>query len=400
MKRTDRFTIITSLIIFLAFLCYAGYALYGSITDATVTAEAVAATVEIGGQATGIIVRDETMLTSDGTYIDVTAADGERVGVGQQLATAMSSQTGLERANRIHELELEIERVSAALSELDSAEELTARDDSVNAAVLGLTSAVARGELTELESLSLALSSLVFASSGETVTQSDLDALETELAGLRSSSSADTVTLAADSSGLFTSVVDGWEHITPDDLTGLTPSGLQELIDSGNDIAEGAYGKLVKGIYWYFAADMSATDAANLTAGEYAALDFGRYYGDTVYAEVVSISSSEGGEVTVVFRCNTALAETLALREVSAEVVFDTYSGIRVPAEAIRADEETDSTYVYVITAMQVECKDIEILYAGDGYCIVECGTDSNSLREGNTIIVSGKDIYEGKVMD
>ncbi|MCC8079057.1 MAG: hypothetical protein LIO57_03200 [Oscillospiraceae bacterium] len=400
MKRTDRFTIITSLIIFLAFLCYAGYALYGSITDATVTAEAVAATVEIGGQATGIIVRDETVLTSDGTYIDVTAADGERVGVGQQLATAMSSQTGLERANRIHELELEIERVSAALSELDSAEELTARDDSVNAAVLGLTSAVARGELTELESLSLALSSLVFASSGETVTQSDLDALETELAGLRSSSSADTVTLAADSSGLFTSVVDGWEHITPDDLTGLTPSGLQELIDSGNDVAEGAYGKLVKGIYWYFAAAMSSADAANLTAGEYAALDFGRYYGDTVYAEVVSISAGEDGEVTVVFRCNTALAETLALREVSAEVVFDTYSGIRVPTEAIRADEENDSTYVYVITAMQVERKDIEILYAGDGYCIVERGTDSNSLREGNTIIVSGKDIYEGKVMD
>ncbi|MCC8048321.1 MAG: hypothetical protein LIO52_04390 [Oscillospiraceae bacterium] len=399
MKRTDRFTIITSLIIFLAFLCYAGYALYSSITDATVTAEAVAATVEIGGQATGIIVRDETVLTSDGTYIDVTAADGERVGVGQQLATAMNKQTGLERANRIHELELEIERMTA-LSELDSAEELTARDDSVNAAVLSLTSAIARGELTELESLSLALSSLVFTSSRETVTQADLDALEAELLRLRSIYSVDTETLVADSSGLFTSTVDGWEHITPDDLTDLTPSGLQELIDSGNDVTAGAYGKLVKGIYWYFAADMSATDAANLTAGEYAALDFGRYYGDTVYAEVVSLGSGEGDEVAVVFRCSTALAETLALREASAEVVFDTYSGIRVPAEAIRADEETDSTYVYVITAMQVERKDIEILYAGDGYCIVERGTDSNSLREGNTIIVSGKDIYEGKVMD
>jgi hypothetical protein len=399
MKRTDRLTIIIALVLFLAFAAYAGSFAYRALTDQTVTAQAAVASVSVGGSASGIVVRSETVLESDEPYIDVTAGEGERVAAGGDLAMAMSSQTGLERSGRMHELELEIARLTTAVEGVKSADDLTARDSSLRAAVLSLTGAVARQDLSALESASLNLRSLVLEDSG-TATEQDLAELQRELDSLRSSSSSDTKMLTAQVSGTFSSVVDGYEHLSPDDLDDLTPDKLRSLIDSRQDAPADAYGKLVTEYYWYFAAAMSAADAANLSTGKYAQLDFGRYYGSPVSGCVVSISPAQDGQVAVVFQCETALADTLAMREVSASVVFEEYSGIRVPSQAIRTDEETESTYVFVITAMQIERKDVNIIYAGEGFCIVERQADSGSLREGNTVVVSGNDLYEGKLME
>lgn len=398
MKRTDRLTTLIALVLFLAFAAYLGVYAYKALTDQTVTAEATVTSVTVGGTASGIVIRTETVLESGEPYIDVTVSDGAKVAAGGTLAMAMSSQTGLERAGRMHELELEIERVSAALDGISSAGDLTARDANLRNAVLALAGTVARQEISELEGAVLNLRSLVFNDS--TATEQDLTALKTELESLRSSSSSDTTELLAQFSGVFSTVVDGYEHLSPEDLINLTPDKLMELIDSRQEIPEGAYGKLISEYDWYFAAVMFSSDAANLAAGRYATLDFGKYYGSSVSAQVVSISSAQDGNVAVVFKCGTALSDTLSMREVTASVVFEEYSGIRVPSQAIRTDEESESTYVWVITAMQLERKDVNIIYAGEGFCVVEREAASNALREGNTVVVSGNDLYEGKLMD
>ena len=111
MKRTDRLSNFIAILLFLAFAVYAGAYAVRSLRDTTVTAQAVAADVTLGGPASGIVIREETVLTSAEPYIDVTAGDGEKLAAGAPLATAMRSEAGLERANRIHELELEIRRM-------------------------------------------------------------------------------------------------------------------------------------------------------------------------------------------------------------------------------------------------------------------------------------------------
>ncbi|MGN1001652.1 MAG: HlyD family efflux transporter periplasmic adaptor subunit [Oscillospiraceae bacterium] len=403
MKRTDRLTNIIAILLFLAFVAYAGAYAYGMVSDKTVTAQAVTAQVSVGGVASGIVIREETVLTSGEPYIDVTAADGAKVRVGQVLASAMSSETGLERASRMRELELEIERISGLLQSLDSAEDLTRRDEKLSSSVRSLTTAVARGETEGLDSACLNIRSLLFGT-GETATEADLKQLQAELDSLKTSSSSDTRLLTAQASGTFSSTVDGFESVSPADLYDggqpLSPSQLQALTESQPEPADGAYGKLISGYSWYFAAVMSAADASNLSPGRYANLDFGRYYGSPISARVEAISPTEEGNVTVLFRCDTALRDTLAMRLVSANVVFEEYSGIRVPSEALRTDSETESTYVWVITAMVLERKDVEVIYAGDGFVIVSRDSDPDSLREGNTIVVSGDDLYEGKLMD
>ena len=400
MKRTDRLSKFIAILLFLAFAAYAGVYAVRSLRDTTVTAPAVAADLTLGGLANGIVIREETVLTSGERYIDVTARDGAKVAAGAALATAMKSETGLERANRMHELELEISRVSAALNELDSAADLTTRDEALRTAVSALTASVARHELGGLDSSALNLRSLLFSPDVSGVSKAQLRSLERELDSLRSSSSSDAAVLTAQCSGTFSTLVDGYESLCAADLEGLTPSGLQALMDRPGDVPAGAFGKLVTSYRWLFAAVMSASDAENLKLGRTATLNFGRYYGTDIYARVLSISEPEDGNVAVVFRCDTALADTLAMRCVPANVIFAAYSGIRVPAQAVQSDPASGEAWVWTVTAMQLEKKAVEILYIDDDLALLAISSAADALRDGNTVVVSGQDLYEGKVME
>ena len=98
-----------------------------------------------------------------------------------------------------------------------------------------------------------------------------------------------------------------------------------------------------------------------------------------------------------------ALADTLAMRVVTITVVADTRSGIRVPKQALyteMTEEGEVRSYVFVRTGVQAEKKYVEILYEAEGFFLAAEATGANSLREGNEIIVSGKDLYDGKIME
>ena len=400
MKRTDRLTNFIAILLFAAFLIYAGSYAYRALRSTTVTAEAVAAQVRPGSVANGIVLRSEQVLTSTEPYIDITARSGTKVAAGARLATAMRSEAGLERANRTHALELEIARISAALAGLDSAADLTTRDAALRSAVDGLTAAVARHELNGLDAGTLNLRSLLFELDASGVTQAELRELEKELDSLYSSSDEDTQVLTAEVSGIFSTLVDGYESLSPDELDDLSPGRLAALMDRSAAIPAGAYGKIVSDFRWYFAAVMDADDAARLTVGRLATLNFGRYYGADIDAKVLSVSAAENGTCAVLFSCSTALADTLAMRQVSASVVFDSYDGIRVPLQALQTDPDSGELYVWVITAMQLERKAVTVVYQDEDIAIIARSAAADALREGNTVVVSGENLYEGKVME
>lgn len=399
MKRTDRLTKLIAILLFLAFLAYAAVYASRALGEQTVTAEAFVTSVSVGGNASGIAVRRESVLRSSEPYIDISAADGAKVAAGETLALAMNSSTGLERAGRMHQLELEIERVSLALSSMSSADDLTARDSSLQEAVLELTGSVARGDFSAIDSACLSLESLLFPDSTQ-ATRQQLEDMQRELYSLRNSSSSDTHEIQAREAGVFFSSTDGYEALSPDDLEGLTPAKLEALVAARSEPYSDAFGKLITDYRWYFAAAMDEEAADKLSAGGSVTLDFGRYYGGGVSARVESISPVDNGRVAVVFRCSSALADTLSMRQAAASVVFEEYSGIRVPSQAVQTDDETLQTYVWVISAMQLERKNINIIYCGDGYVLAEREAAANSLREGNTVVVSGSDLYEGKLME
>ena len=155
---------------------------------------------------------------------------------------------------------------------------------------------------------------------------------------------------------------------------------------------------MVVGAQWHFAALVSEADANRLTEGGTATLELGKYASGTVEAVVTHISHPQNGQCAVVFKCRTAMNETLALRELTADIVYEQISGLRVPAKAVHVEED-GSTYVYVISALQVEKKNVDIIYNDGEYYVVAIGPDADALRAGNEIVVSGRNIEEGEIL-
>ena len=254
------------------------------------------------------------------------------------------------------------------------------------------------GSASELDDICMDLSSLLFGASTGTVSQSDLDALNAELHQLEKAG-VGRGSITAPAAGLFTSTVDGYEALSPAALENLTPDGVAALEHTSPSTPANTIGKLVTAKKWYFAAVMSKADADRLNLGGSATLDFPQHYSGTVSATVFSKSEPDSsGEVAVVFACNNALADTLAMRKATADVVYSEHTGLRVPLKAVHMDDD-GQTFVYVVTAAQLEKKPIEIIYQTDSYCLVAQSTDSNALRAGNDIVVSGKGLSDGQVI-
>ena len=299
---------------------------------------------------------------------------------------------------RARELKKEIAYVSSLLSRAGSASGASELDSSVHSAILRLNAAVSAGSASELDDICMDLSSLLFGASTGTVSQSDLDALNAELHQLEKAG-VGRGSITAPAAGLFTSTVDGYEALSPAALENLTPDGVAALEHTSPSTPANTIGKLVTAKKWYFAAVMSKADADRLNLGGSATLNFPQHYSGTISATVFSKSEPDGsGEVAVVFACNNALADTLAMRKATADVVYSEHTGLRVPLKAVHMDDDGQA-FVYVVTAAQLEKKPIEIIYQTDSYCLVAQSTDSNALRAGNDIVVSGKGLSDGQVV-
>ena len=404
MKRTDILTRAVSLLLFGALAFYLGVYLFRSLTNDVRYAPAVYVSLTESSEASGIIVRDETLVESSDRFLSVSAKEGSLVAVGDVIAVAYANEQALERASQIRELELKKQYISSVLSEHEDPATLTERDDAIKSAVLALSSAAIRKETEKLSSSALELSSLVMDDPEVMTTQVDLNLVTQELNTLYQTAANDTVAITAGRSGLFSAAADGYEYISPETAAGLSGEELRSLMGQPREISGDVRGKLCSANEWFFAAIVSERDIASeqdeegLTVGKTASLDFGRYYGKPLSAMVVSISAPAQGECAVVFRCTRAALEMLSVRRVSAEIVFDTHEGIRVPKEAVYADE--DGSFVYTLTGLQAEKKYIEIVWETEDYYLAGLSTEASALRVGNEIILTSKELYDGKVMD
>ena len=128
---------------------------------------------------------------------------------------------------------------------------------------------------------------------------------------------------------------------------------------------------------------------------------------------IESIGPEENGKVVVTFRGSGFLQELTLLRQQTAQVVCKIYSGIRVPKEALRAAhtlQNEDGTYttndklgLYCIVGMEARFKPVKVLYSGDGFALVTSTASQDQqarwLRHGDEVIISSRDLYDGKVV-
>ena len=232
-----------------------------------------------------------------------------------------------------------------------------------------------------------------------------LQSLKSQRSALYKQSSGATTRITADRSGVFSSLVDGYESLlTPETVFQLTPSSLAAMMDS-QSADEGAVGKLITSDRWYFAASLP-------NEGGTALLRFTGDFSQDVDMQVEQVGPTEGEVTLVVFSSDRYLARTTLLRHQTAELIFESFSGLRVPKEAVRMikstqkDEETGEERevsklgVYVLVAGRAEFKGIQVVTEGGDYYVVKpTSTSSDALRAGDEVITQAIGLFDGQLL-
>lgn len=193
-------------------------------------------------------------------------------------------------------------------------------------------------------------------------------------------------------SALYYSSCDTLEDLGPELLDTLDVAGLRSLLSRKSSPRES--GRLVLDHAWYYTALVSAEEPVP---------DSGRcrvlFEGFEVPAEasILWLSPPEDGQRVLVLRLTLGGDSYMSLRKCSARLIFSEYSGLYLPEEAVHQDEDGNH-FVYTITAGVVERRTVDILYSEGDVCIAAFSAGAEGLREGNLVIVSGQENYEGKV--
>lgn len=395
MKKTNAAIKAAGFLFFAALVAYLGVYVVQSVEDPFKTVQAVSYTILESADADGIVVRDEEVLYSVYNTVYITAEEGKRVTRGAQVASAFNSTEHLNHAVRLGELDAEIEQLQAMVRDGTSAEDMLKFDGKIGAEIITLKRAVYARRLDDAEQQSLKLRIMTSMGAGSrSDIEEQISRLTQQRDELQQGRSTDSVSITAPASGVFGSVVDGWETLGPGELEQISAAELKKLM--GREMTQPAYalGKLVYGTKWYYAALVGQEECLTMRPGSRIRVLFGHYYSDEMTMTVESISSAEDGKCAVVFSCNNSMTDALTMRREKAQLIFVEQQGIRVPRKSIHVDD--DGTCVFVHTGMQAERKSVEILRDYGDFYVVK----SDSLRIGDDIIVNAKKLRDGKVIE
>ena len=416
MKNNSPGTKLLMAIICLAVLAYFGIQTFRYFGDHLTTTVAYYYQMEQTATVSGYLVRDEQVLNSSTSgLLRISRSEGEQVGVGGEIAVVYADQASLDRQNQIDSLTIQIAQLQYA-QEAELGSEVSLKLDSqIVSDILALRSDVAADKLDSAETHEADLRALVlkrdytYSDSGDLADK--LKGLQSQLKSLQAQSASSTKRISAPVSGLYSAVVDGYETVlTPDFLKNLTPSALLSV--KKDDSVSSNLGKLILGDNWYYAATVSTADLDGITMGATVELRFAKGVDRDLRVKITSVSESENGRVAVVFTGEDYLPELTLLRQQSADVITDSFSGIRVPQHALQVEtqtvkdkdgneKETQVTGLYCVVGMTVRFKPVTVVYNGDGYALVKAMSKSETtrLRAGDEIVVSANNLYDGKII-
>lgn len=423
MKNSNLSTKLLMTAIVLTVLCYFGINLVAYFSDPFTTTVAYSYTNNHAVTVSGYVVREEAPIEGEGELVYFSRGEGERVSKGGSVALVYDNRQALDDANTVRNLEEQLQQLRYARSLASGIQSTVSLDKNVNDALAAFHAARARDHVGSASDAASQLRSAVlrysYAYSGTEDLDSSIAAMESRIAELSESISGATRSVRAPDSGLFSSLVDGYESVlTPETLTTMT-------VDDYRDIKPApvsGMGKLVYGSRWYFVTLLRETDAKNVAKGQTVTLRFQSGLDMDLSLTVDRVSSADGGQVLVVLSSSENLNLTTLLRRQNAQLIFESYSGLRVPRSAVRivwetvtdeqgnpvlnADGTEKKTQVYGVYTRwgnSARFKKVEILWQEDEYMLVRSlqeGDMARRLRAGDEVITAAEDLYDGKVIE
>lgn len=390
----------------LTLLTYIGYQVYRMAYSPVETEIAREYTVEDTVETDVFVARNENYITNkkDGTIISV-VDDGSRVAKNQEVAVVFSDTEAADTYSRLRELETEIERYKKLSSQSDNYTfNINDLDDNIDTAAMDLVNSVWKKDFTEInENINNVRDQVVtrqIATGNSIDFETKLKSFESEYNDLSKKNSSHT-SVVSDTSGYYISGTDGLEKIVDtakvkdlsvDDIYGVLKS-------KAEDVPDGAIGKVVTDFTWYFLCIVDSNRTGTLEVGDTITVNLPFSAVNSVKATVYAINENTGDKSAIVLSCNLMNSDISSLRHETAELVIDSYTGLRVPATAIRVNDDGEKG-VFVQNGNIIEFRKLNIVYTADDYVLSSADSNDDSfVRLYDNIVTKGKDLYDGKIV-
>ena len=404
MKQGATLTKVIILMLLAALIVYAVAAAVSSLEKTTATATAIAYEVGDGFQATGFVVRDEQVLYAPSGINVLLCGEGERVAKGQALAATFADTDAQQTQLRIDQLEQELARIDAVLDTAPDVRSSAALDSRLQQALLHFNTQTARGDLTNAGSdeLKTVVLSRFLDETGRADLREQAREMREELASLRARLVGSVTQSTAASAGFFSGSADGYERLLNARVVGsMSVKDYDALLSQQPEAPAGAIGRLITSPQWYYVCQVRQEDLKGLRVGDWLSVEFAADVYEPLRMQVERVSDPQDGKQVLALSCSDHMELAARLRTQQADVILHAYSGIRVPKQALRYDNDTGNTGVYVLEGAVARWKSVEIVYeAQDYYLVREDRSSTAKLWAGDEVIISGQELTDGKVVE
>ncbi|WP_312642437.1 HlyD family efflux transporter periplasmic adaptor subunit [Hydrogenoanaerobacterium sp.] len=395
---------ILTVLMSLFLLLYVGYQGYRYYYSPIKTETVLSYTVQDTKRIKGLIVRDENIIDqSTPGVVAYYNDDGVKVTYGTPVAEVYANKEDVINKRLIKDLDEELKKRQSIQNPgnnyyLNS--EAISKQINEN-----LYAIIESNESHKLADISVQKSELItnlnkkqLATGVVSDFSNKINELQSEKSNLENSVSSRSEIITATQVGYFSSYVDGMEQVlTLDTLESITVEQLQGYLGQKFEQDNAKIGKVISQRPWYFVVAVPKDEAVNIYEGVKLNIDFGiSSFGD-VPATVTSIRADEGeDEVIVVMSCDYMSPQLTRMRNPSAELNFQVYTGLKIPDQAVRFVDNRRG--VYVNTGSEIRFKTIDVIYEGTGYVLSNIDVlNKEQVQLFDDIVVEGTDMTDGK---
>lgn len=365
----------------------------------------------------GYIMRDEKPLYSSvfgSGSVASALQDGGRVAMNAKIADVYSG-TAPDAEQRMREIDEQIALLKKSREENRSVQSAVGLEGEIYEGFFALRSRLADGAYADAVSMRTSL--LVNIKKRDILTgaltdySAQIRLLEQEKSELRASLGNLLNTVYASETGYYYTEYDGYGSVFSSELAdSMTYSDFVAMTQAAPSFGGGlCVGSLVRDYVWYVACPMAKTEAAAFADMTDCRVSFD-YSGTALEMQVHRvISDALGQDAVVLFRCEKLPVGFDFTRMQPVKISAVEYTGYEIPVSAIRVVSGYEG--VYVLDEVTIEFRRVHILYEKDGVAICsgkpeEDGAISEEdnvfpwIRQNDVIVLSGTELYSGKVVD
>lgn len=385
---------IAAALLALFMIAYVGYQGYRGFSDPIKTEAALLYTVQDIKRVKGLVVRNEAVVAQPVSgVVAYYNDDGVKVTYGTPIAEVYATKEDVTNKRRIKALEAELNQLEEIQKPGNNyflnSDVITKQINENLYTIIDKNEAQSLADIAdEKANLLTNLNKKQLATGAATDFQNKVDELQAEKSRLESSISATSEVITSTEVGYFSSYVDGLEQfLSPKTLEDLTLDQLHDYIDQKHAPSETGIGKIIQQELWYFVLPLPKEEAMLLYEGMTLNINFGLSGYRKVPAVISSIrSSEEDDEDMVILSCDYMGSQLTRLRNPSAQLNFQRYTGVKIPNQAVRFKNNVRGVYVKV--GDEIVFKTVDVIYEGAGYIL--SSTNTGEVKQYDEIVVKG----------